>query len=170
MPKHTKKISSKKNQSRTNTLPMAALLMALGVSSLTYTVTVSANDTATASRYVGMHMQKNKKGEGERHSRASSTEHVKPAASGVIQSVQGYVVTVKSRDDVFYTIDVSKATMLRGGRGQASTTVSVTDLKVGDMFGAKGILTGTHVIATQAMTSPQHPFMRKLHNVLDTIK
>jgi len=164
MTKHIKKIALKHIPKTPGTLPMIAMLAALGVSSLTYTVTVHA-DTATSTRSTGVHMQKGKRGAGERHQQVSSvtTLHARPAAAGVIQSVSGYVVTVQDRENKLYTIDVSAATILKGGRGQASTTIAVTDLKVGDMFGAKGTLTGTHVIATQAMTSPQHAFMKKLY-------
>lgn len=164
MTKHIKKISLRHIPKTSRTLPMIAMLAALGVSSLTYTVTVTA-DTAATTRTTGIHMQKGKRGGGERHQHGPSTELLreKPVAAGVIQSVSGSIVTVRDRESKLYTVDVSNATILKGGRGQASTTIAVTDLKVGDMFGAKGTLTGTHVIATQAMTSPQHAFMKKLH-------
>ncbi len=171
MTKHIKKISLKNISKTSKTLPMIAMLAALGVSSLTYTVTVHA-DTSTSTRSTGVHMQKGKRGGGERSQHASSSMPLreKPAAAGVIQSVNGYIVTVKDRESKLYTIDVGNATILKGGRGQASTTVAVSDLKVGDMFGAKGVLTGTHVVATQAMTSPQHGFMKKLYNKATTTK
>lgn len=171
MSKHIKKIDLKNSKKTSRTLPMIAVLAALGVSSLTYTVTVSA-DSVTTTKTTGIHIQKGKRGHDEKHERAmlhaSSTPREKPAAAGVITSILGSVVTVQDRDGALYTIDVAGATILKGGRGQASTTIAITDLKVGDMLGAKGVKTGTHVIAKQVMTSPQHPFMKRLHDMQKT--
>lgn len=159
MTKQVKKTKLKNEQvSKATTLPMIAMLAALGVASLTYSVTVTA-DTATTIKTFGLHMQRGKRGT-DTH---QLTNKVKPAAAGVIQSVIGSLVIVKDRDDTLYTIDVSLANIFRGGRGQASTTIAISDLKVGDMLGAKGMLTGTHVVATDVMTSAQHPFMKKIH-------
>lgn len=169
---HNKKNTVKKAKKRSQAIPMIALLAALGVSSLTYTVTVQADSTtmaSTSTKTVGMHMKKGKGIKGN-HAHASSTmagiPKEKPAAAGIIQSITGSVVTVKDREDAVYTIDVSGAVIMKGGRGQASTTIAASDLKVGDMLGAKGTLQGTHVVATHAMTSPQHPFMKKIHSML----
>ncbi len=162
MPKQVKNKKTKNIRKSTGTtLPMIAMLAALGVASLTYSVTVSA-DTSTAVRTFGVHMERGKKLGDKNH----LTNKVKPAAAGVIQSVIGSLVTIKDRDGALYTIDVSSANIFRGGRGQASTTIAVVDLKVGDMLGAKGTLTGAHVVATDVMTSAQHPFMKKMHEKL----
>lgn len=168
MKKNIKKIATQKKHTNSTTIPMIALLAALGVSSLTYTVTVQA-DTGTAAKTYGMHMHKGKRGgEGKHTSSADKADKVRPAAAGVIQSVQGSVVTVKSRDGQLYTVETSSATIFRGGRGQASTTIAVSDLKVGDMLGVKGALNGTHVVATSVMTSPQHPFMKKIYEKINS--
>jgi hypothetical protein len=163
MSKNVKKITVKNiTKSAMPSLPMMAMLAALGVSSLTYTVTVSADTTTTSSKPLGIHMQRGKKG----HDKHQIANGVKPAAAGVIQSIDGMLVTIKDRSDTVYTIDVSGANIFRGGRGQASTTIAASSLKVGDMLGVKGVLTGTHVVATDVMTSAQHPFMKKLHEKL----
>lgn len=157
MTKHIKKIALQQIPKNAKTLPMIAMLAALGVSSLTYSVTVSA-DTATSTRITGMHIQKGKKVSGDK------VDHrEKPAVAGVIQSIDGSRITVKDREGKLYTVDVGAATILKGGRGQAPISIQAADLVLGDMFGAKGVLTGTHVVATQGMTSPQHSFMKKLH-------
>jgi hypothetical protein len=164
MSKNVKKITVKNiTKSAMPTLPMMAILAALGVSSLTYTVTVSADTTASANKPSGIHMLRGKKGGSDGYRIADG---VKPAAAGVIQSVSGSIITIKDRSDTMYTIDVSSANIFRGGRGQASTTIAVSDIRVGDMLGVKGAITGTHVIATDVMTSAQHPFMKKLHKKL----
>ncbi len=246
MSKNTKKILRKKKRV-SQTLPIIAMLAALGVSSLTYSVTASADSGTSTTTRTSIHMSKGRKQAvggtvtavsgtditvttpkhgtytvdashasfvkfvepstaGTRPATTSATisdvvvgvnimtrgtvsgTHAvatqvvigtglhakpaagnkvhsvgKPAASGVIQSIDGSLVTIKDKDNKTYIVDVSSAKILRGGRGQAATTIIVSDLKVGDMLGAKGTLTGATVVATDVMTSSPHAFMQRLH-------
>lgn len=172
MSKHLKKVLRKKKRI-SQTLPIIAMLAALGISTLTYSVTVSA-DTGTASSTTSVHMQRGKKSGIKSHTKGNTHSFirsaVKPTASGVIQSIDGTTVTIKDRNNTVYTIDVSSAHILKASIGKASTTISVSDLKVGDMLGVKGTLTGTTVTATDVVTSPQHPFMKKLHDARTSSK
>lgn len=180
MSKNIKKVLRKKKRV-SQTLPIIAMLAALGVSSLTYSVSVSADSGASGVTRPSFNMLKNKKDGSKRENKdllekkgkglkKGMENSIKPVAAGVIQSISGSLVTIKDRKDQIYTIDVSSAVILRGGRGQASTTIAVSDLKVGDMLGAKGVLTGTNVVATGVMTSPQHPFMKKIHDARTSSK
>lgn len=259
MPKNIKKVLRKKKARASTTLPMIAMLAALGVSSLTYSVTtVSADAGTSATKTTTIQMPKGKRG-GERGQHGiggtvtgitgtvititgkdskvytidassakfvkvtppvqstgtssslrpeptfttialtdisvgntimvkgtisgttvtatevavgtfsksgphdGSVKRIKPVAAGVIQSINGSIVTIKDRVGAVYTVDVSGAKILQGGRGLASTVVTVADIKVGDMLGAQGVLTGTNVVATEVMTGPQHPFMQRLN-------
>jgi hypothetical protein len=89
------------------------------------------------------------------------TARTKPAAAGIIQTVDGNTVTVKDRNNTVYTVDASSAKILKdsGTRGTAPIAGTVADLTVGNMLMAQGTVNGTTVIATEIMTGPErvHP-------------
>jgi hypothetical protein len=74
-----------------------------------------------------------------------------PAVYGKVTAVNGDLVTLQSaRDNIFYTVDISKARVTKFSDGSAPTLITSSEVKVGDDFAAHGTLSGTTITATQA--------------------
>ena len=70
----------------------------------------------------------------------------KPTAGGKVTAVNGSTITIQDRDEKTYTIDATNAKLTSGFRD--TTTIVVSDIKVGDMVMTHGTLNGTTVTAT----------------------
>lgn len=71
----------------------------------------------------------------------------KPTAGGNVTAVNGSTLSIQGRDGQAITIDATTAKVSKGFRDDA-TTISVSDILVGDMVMTHGTLNGTTVIAT----------------------
>jgi len=74
-----------------------------------------------------------------------------PGVAGTVSAVSGTTITVTGKNNTSYTVDVTNAKILKGNQGAAPSTISVSDIKVGDMVGVQGTISGTSVTATQVM-------------------
>jgi len=83
----------------------------------------------------------------------------KPAAMGAITAISGTNITIEDKQaGTTYTIDASSATITKHakpatqGAAPTSTTISASDLAVGDMVVVQGTVSGTTVTATSIET------------------
>ena len=81
-----------------------------------------------------------------------------PGVMGTIASISGTAITVTGRNNTTYPVDASAATVHVAAEGAAPTTGTVASLKVGDMVGVRGTVTGTNVAATDIMSGMMHGF------------
>lgn len=63
---------------------------------------------------------------------------------GVVESIGSDTITIKTKDDTTYSIDVSGAKLLEG----KDKVITLSDIKVGDHIFAQGTVSGTSVTAT----------------------
>lgn len=81
--------------------------------------------------------------------------HRGPGVMGTVSAVSGNTVTITNNDGTSYTIDASNAEVSK------VSTVSVSDIKVGDTIGVDGTVSGTSVTAKHIMDGvppqPQAP-------------
>lgn len=66
-----------------------------------------------------------------------------PIIGGTVTLINGTIVTITNKSNVTYTIDISTATVNKGGK-----IAQKTDIMVGDTILAQGTITGTSVVAT----------------------
>ncbi len=68
--------------------------------------------------------------------------YVKKGIAGTVTSVNGDIIFVQGRDKVQYTIDASRATIMKAvdGRGLNPLVVDTSDIKVGDMVFVRGAI------------------------------
>lgn len=86
---------------------------------------------------------------------AAHPQMEKPTAMGKVTAVSGSTITISDmKDSTTYTVDASGATVTKhnppaseGGQ-PTDTTVSVSDIQVGDMIAVYGTANGTQVTAT----------------------
>lgn len=69
-----------------------------------------------------------------------------PGVHGTVSSVSGTTLIVTDPNGTAYTVDASKATVMK-----AQATASVSDIAVGDTVGVRGTVNGTQVTATDIM-------------------
>lgn len=75
-----------------------------------------------------------------------------PHVHGTVTAVSGTTITVtEKRDGTTYTIDASAATFKKGTKGAEPTTVTISEIAVGDEISAMGTLTGTNLTATEVI-------------------
>lgn len=74
--------------------------------------------------------------------------------SGSVTAINGSLLTISGRDKTSYTLDASAATITKG-RPNASTTLGIADIKVGDRLTAVGSLNGSSVSATSIFDAGQ---------------
>ncbi|HVW71892.1 MAG TPA: DUF5666 domain-containing protein, partial [Candidatus Paceibacterota bacterium] len=79
----------------------------------------------------------------------------RPTAMGKVTAVSGSAITIQDmKDSTSYTVDASGATVTKHnppasqGAQPTETTVSVSDIQVGDMIAVHGTASGTQVTAT----------------------
>jgi hypothetical protein len=72
---------------------------------------------------------------------------MKDLTVGTVTSINGNIITLNSRKDQSYTVDVSAATFSKGLRG--ASLISLADIKVGDVLSVAGTVNGTSVAATK---------------------
>ncbi|MBP9757154.1 MAG: hypothetical protein KBD06_00980 [Candidatus Pacebacteria bacterium] len=72
-----------------------------------------------------------------------------PHVHGTVTAVSGTTITITDdRTDTAYTIDASSATFKKAAEGSAPTTVTISEIAIGDKVGAMGTLSGTTLKAT----------------------
>ncbi len=93
-------------------------------------------------------------------SATTQAARVKPAAIGKVTAISGTTITLADEhSSTTYTVDAASATVLKHeapaagtmpapGTKPAETTISVSDIVVGDMLMVEGTANGTSVIAT----------------------
>lgn len=75
-----------------------------------------------------------------------------PHVHGTVSAVSGTTLTITDeRSSTTYTIDASTATFKKAAAGAAPTTVTISEIAVGDKIGAMGTLSGTTLKATEVM-------------------
>ncbi len=112
-------------------IPAIAFTLLAGGALAGYTTLVSA-DTATGS---ALQMQ----------GRA-------PHVHGVVTAVNGNTIMItEKRDNTTYTVDASGATFKKVAEGAEPTTVSISEIAVGDEISARGTISGTTVTAAEVM-------------------
>ncbi len=67
-----------------------------------------------------------------------------PGVMGTVQGVSGTTITLLGKNSTTYTVDASKAKILKGS---PTTTISLTDIQNGDTLMIRGTVSGTTVIA-----------------------
>ena len=72
-----------------------------------------------------------------------------PGAIGSVSAVSGTTITITGKNGLIYTIDAAKAKVMKAG-----ATISVSDIKVGDMLYVRGTAAGTTITATAIMDGP----------------
>ena len=124
-------------------LPLAGLTMA--VSAAGGLVAIASADTVTAATT---------------QTATSQTARVKPAAMGTVTAISGTTITLSdAQNSTTYTVDASGATVLKHeapaagttptpGTKPAETTISVSDIAIGDTLMVEGTANGTTVTAT----------------------
>lgn len=86
----------------------------------------------------------------------------KPTAIGTVASINGNTITLTGKNGTTYTIDatntkITKAPEIpttkptKGTPRPSPTTITITDIKVGDNLIVKGTLTGTSIVATDIL-------------------
>jgi hypothetical protein len=91
------------------------------------------------------------------HPRHDPDGRAVPATAGVVQATPGSAATsptIKTRNGVDETIDVSPTATTYVERGQ--TNASLSDVQAGDLVVVFGTLDGSTVTATQVIISPGH--------------
>jgi hypothetical protein len=77
----------------------------------------------------------------------------KPAAFGVVAGVSGTTILLDSKlpktATTTYTVDASNATIIKGIGKNATTTIAVSDIAVGDRLVVRGTVSGTTITATK---------------------
>ena len=73
---------------------------------------------------------------------------------GTVTAVNGSTITMSGRNKTVYTVDASAATFTKGF-GKTATTITLTDIKVGDRISSSGTLTGTTIAATSVRDQGQ---------------
>lgn len=83
-------------------------------------------------------------------------QHQKPAAVGKVTAVSGTTITLTDeRSGTTYTVDAASATVKKheaptqGSAPTAPTTISVSDIVVGDMIAVQGTVNGSSITATK---------------------
>lgn len=71
--------------------------------------------------------------------------HRGPGVNGTVSSVSGNTITITDRKGTSYTVVADNATISK------LSTVSVSDIHVGDSIGVQGTVNGTTVTATHIM-------------------
>lgn len=85
---------------------------------------------------------------------SSATErsnHGLGGVMGTVSAVNGNILTVVGKNSVTYTVDVTNAKVTKIVAGAAPTTVTVSNIAVGDTVGVRGTVSGTTVTATAVM-------------------
>jgi hypothetical protein len=75
-----------------------------------------------------------------------------PHVHGTVTAVSGTTITITDdRQNTTYTIDASAATFKKAAEGTAPTTVTISEIAVGDTISAMGTVSGTTVKATEVL-------------------
>ncbi len=85
--------------------------------------------------------------------------------SGAVTAVNGSIITIAGMNKTVYTIDASGAAITKG-MGSTSTTLAITDVKVGDKVFAIGAITGTNIVATSVRDLGVFSGTKRLHKPL----
>ncbi len=123
-------------------IPIAAV--ALIVSSASFSLQASADTIAPSS-------VSSTTSSGSKH----HAFHV-PGVVGTVEAVNGTNITVAGKNSITYTVDASAAKIIKGA---GTTTVSVSNIVVGDHIVVRGTISGTNVAATNIFDGklPVHP-------------
>ncbi len=68
---------------------------------------------------------------------------------GTVSAVNGTSLTVTNKAGTAYTVDASNAKVSKSVSGSAPTTITVSNIAIGDTVSVRGKLSGTSVVATQ---------------------
>ncbi len=74
-----------------------------------------------------------------------------PGIIGTVTLVNGMSITVKDRSGSDYSVDLTSAKITKNVGGTAPTTITATDINIGDTIGVRGQISGSSVTATFAM-------------------
>lgn len=116
----------------------------------------------------GIQMQRKGPGKGfsgaKRPGLFAERQKVAPGVLGTLSSMNGSMLTVLGKHGTTtFTVDASKAKVLKATEGSAPQEIQISELKAGDVVGIKGTVTGTNVVATEIFTGrpprPPMPFM-----------
>lgn len=113
------------------------ILVAVAAISLLSVSSVAAATTPTGKALIGHTWGKFSRGKG-------------PMVSGSITAINGSYLTISGRNNTIYTVDITNAKILKGF-GSSTSTLALTDIKVGDAVGVIGTLSGTNITATSLL-------------------
>ncbi len=94
---------------------------------------------------------------------------------GTVKSITGTVIIVTGMDKKEYTVDASKATVMKAGSDTASTptTITVGNIAIGDTLMIKGTLTNLNMVATNIFDGKmpvKHEMMNSKKGIAGTVK
>ncbi len=123
-------------------IPLAAAALLVGGGTVAYTglasaQTPTATTQTTGTPPAGMH--------------GKWGMHRGPGAMGTVAAVSGNSITLTGKDGTTYTVDASAAQI------DKISTVSVSDIKVGDTLGVEGTVSGNSVTAKHIMDGMPKP-------------
>ena len=78
-----------------------------------------------------------------------------PGIGGTVTAISGSTITVQGKNSTSYTVDASTAKISKitapatAGAKPTVTTITASDIQIGDTIRAQGTISGTSVIATQ---------------------
>ncbi len=120
-------------------IPAIAATLLAGGALAGYATLASAEESSTSIAGVGQTMMQSMGKRG-------------PHVHGTVTAVNGTTITITDeRQNTIYTIDASGATFKKATAGSAPTTVTISEIAVGDTIGARGTVSGTTVTATEVM-------------------
>lgn len=86
-----------------------------------------------------------------RHMAKGAMHMARPAVVGSVTAASGNTLTVTDRNNTVFTVDTTNAKITKGF-GPNATTITLGDIKVGDMVAVRGTVSGNAVAATNIET------------------
>ena len=74
-----------------------------------------------------------------------------PGVIGIVTSVSGTSIVVTDKSGAVYTVDLANAKITKNINASEPTTITATDINIGDTIGVRGTISGSRVAATFAM-------------------
>jgi hypothetical protein len=84
--------------------------------------------------------------------------NTKKGVVGTVSSMNGNILIVTSKNNTNYTVDASKATIMKEGLEPTTnpSLVSITDIKVGDFIMVRGVINNTEITASRIFDGRPH--------------
>ena len=79
----------------------------------------------------------------------TSVPQTKKGITGIVTSINGTIIIVTTKDNIQYTVDASKATIMKAS-DQSNinpSIVTISDIKVGDAIVVRGVIADTEITA-----------------------